>query len=75
VNSPSERFPAKWAPVRVKKTRQNKEIEPSVPISIGTEGSMAMTGISGAARANAIAATRMTQAQIKKRRYLSAAFC
>jgi hypothetical protein len=24
-----ERFPAKWIPVRVKKTRQNKEIEPS----------------------------------------------
>ena len=23
-----ERFPAKWMPVRVKKTRQNKEVEP-----------------------------------------------
>src|SRR4051812_50186246 len=25
---PSQRFPAKWAPVRVKKTRQNKNLEP-----------------------------------------------
>jgi hypothetical protein len=25
---PAERFRAKWVPVRVKKTRQNKKIEP-----------------------------------------------
>src|SRR6266702_1552784 len=31
-----ERFPAKWIPVRVKKTRQNKKIEPRSD-SIGTE--------------------------------------
>jgi hypothetical protein len=31
-----ERFPAKWAPVRVKKTRQNKKLEPRSD-SIGTE--------------------------------------
>ncbi|HTE95488.1 MAG TPA: hypothetical protein VK678_18550, partial [Bradyrhizobium sp.] len=31
-----ERFPAKWIPVRAKKTRQNKEIEPRSD-SIGTE--------------------------------------
>src|SRR5882672_4872691 len=31
-----ERFPAKWMPVRVKKTRQNKKIEPRSD-SIGTE--------------------------------------
>jgi hypothetical protein len=31
-----ERFPAKWVPVRVKKTRQNKAIEPRSD-SIGTE--------------------------------------
>src|SRR5882762_5640919 len=31
-----ERFPAKWTPVRVKKTRQNKKLEPRSD-SIGTE--------------------------------------
>src|SRR6185312_9200565 len=31
-----ERFPAKWKPVRVKKTRQNKRLEPRSD-SIGTE--------------------------------------
>ena len=31
-----ERFPAKWTPVRVKKTRQNKNLEPRSD-SIGTE--------------------------------------
>jgi hypothetical protein len=31
-----ERFPAKWIPVRVKKTRQNKNLEPRSD-SIGTE--------------------------------------
>src|SRR6185295_2624610 len=31
-----ERFPAKWKPVRVKKTRQNKNLEPRSD-SIGTE--------------------------------------
>lgn len=31
-----ERFPAKWEPVRVKKTHQNKNLE-AVPIQIGTE--------------------------------------
>ena len=33
---PLERFQAKWIPVRVKKTRQNKKIEPRSD-SIGTE--------------------------------------
>jgi hypothetical protein len=33
---PLERFPAKWKPVRVKKTRQNKNLEPRSD-SIGTE--------------------------------------
>src|SRR5437764_12972084 len=33
---PPERFRAKWIPVRVKKTRQNKKIEPRSD-SIGTE--------------------------------------
>src|ERR1700755_372687 len=28
LNSQSERFQAKWVPVRVKKTRQNKKLEP-----------------------------------------------
>jgi hypothetical protein len=31
-----ERFPAKWRPVRVKKTRQNKNLEPRSD-AIGTE--------------------------------------
>jgi hypothetical protein len=31
-----ERFPAKWVPVRVKKTRQNKNLEPRSD-SIGTD--------------------------------------
>jgi retron-type reverse transcriptase len=31
-----KRFPAKWTPVRVKKTRQNKKLEPRSD-SIGTE--------------------------------------
>ena len=31
-----ERFPAKWEPVRVKKTRQNKNLEPRSDL-IGTE--------------------------------------
>jgi hypothetical protein len=31
-----KRFPAKWKPVRVKKTRQNKNLEPRSD-SIGTE--------------------------------------
>ncbi len=33
---PLERFPAKWIPVRVKKTRQNENPEPRSD-SIGTE--------------------------------------
>src|SRR4051812_848256 len=35
-----ERFQAKWLPVRVKKTRQNKKIEPRSD-SIGTEKALA----------------------------------
>src|SRR5258708_11570461 len=35
-----ERFPAKWTPVRVKKTRQNKELEPRSDL-IGTEKALA----------------------------------
>src|SRR5882757_998754 len=35
-----ERFPAKWTPVRAKKTRQNKELEPRSD-SIGTEKALA----------------------------------
>src|SRR5260370_36970301 len=35
-----ERFPAKWTPVRVKKTRQNKKLEPRSD-SIGTEKALA----------------------------------
>jgi hypothetical protein len=32
-----ERFQAKWIPVRVKKTRQNKDLEPD-PVSINRIG-------------------------------------
>ena len=35
-----ERFPAKWRPVRVKKTRQIKNLEPRSD-SIGTEKALA----------------------------------
>ena len=35
-----ERFPAKWTPVRVKKTRQNKKLEARSD-SIGTEKALA----------------------------------
>src|SRR3954462_9261895 len=38
-----ERFQAKWLPVRVKKTRQNKKIEPRSD-SIGTEKALAPPG-------------------------------
>src|SRR5882724_13688626 len=38
---PLERFQAKWIPVRVKKTRQNKRIEPRSD-SIGTEKALAL---------------------------------
>jgi hypothetical protein len=34
-----ERFPAKWIPVRVKKTRQNKEIEPPFRFNRNGKGS------------------------------------
>jgi hypothetical protein len=37
----SERFPAKWMPVRVKKTRQNKEIEPPFRFNRNGKGSSA----------------------------------
>src|SRR5438034_5002793 len=37
-----ERFQAKWIPVRVKKTRQNKKIEPRSD-SIGTEKALVTT--------------------------------
>src|SRR3977135_1391869 len=36
-----ERFPAKWTPVRVKKTRQNKKLEPCSD-SIGTEKALVL---------------------------------
>jgi hypothetical protein len=36
-----ERFPAKWRPVRVKKTRQIKNLEPRSD-SIGTEKALAL---------------------------------
>jgi hypothetical protein len=36
-----ERFPAKWMPVRVKKTRQNKEIEPPFRFNRNGKGSSA----------------------------------
>ena len=38
--APLERFRAKWKPVRVKKTRQNKNLEPRSD-SIGTEKALA----------------------------------
>src|SRR5439155_11938199 len=38
-----ERFQAKWVPVRVKKTRPNKKIEPRSD-SIGTEKALAQAG-------------------------------
>src|SRR5438128_11855139 len=38
---PLERFQAKWIPVRVKKTRQNKKIEPRSD-SIGTEKALVL---------------------------------
>jgi hypothetical protein len=37
-----ERFPAKWIPVRVKKTRQNKSLEPRSD-SIGTEKALSLS--------------------------------
>ncbi len=39
-----ERFPAKWIPVRVEKTRQNKKIEPRSD-SIGTEKALAQPSV------------------------------
>ena len=41
VTSPLERFPAKWTSVRVKKTRQNKKLEPCSD-SIGTEKALVL---------------------------------
>jgi hypothetical protein len=35
----SERFPAKWGPVRVKKTRQNKELEHPLRFNRNGKGS------------------------------------
>ena len=43
-----ERFQAKWAPVRVKKTRQNKRLEPRYD-SIGTGLQVAAGNLPGAA--------------------------
>jgi hypothetical protein len=40
LSSTLERFQAKWTPVRVKKTRQNKKIEPRSD-TIGTERAIA----------------------------------
>jgi len=34
-----QRFPAKWVPIRVKKTRQNKEIEPPFRFNRNGKGS------------------------------------
>jgi len=39
-----ERLPAKWKPVRVKKTRQNKNLE-SRSDSIGTEKALVAVGV------------------------------
>jgi len=47
-----ERFRAKWTPVRVKKTRQNKKLEPRSD-SIGTAKALATGHNSSAARSNA----------------------
>src|SRR5689334_3680669 len=43
IGPAQKRFQAKWAPVRVKKTRQNKKLEPRSD-SIGTEKALAPTG-------------------------------
>jgi MFS family permease len=40
-----ERFPAKWIPVRVKKTRQNKRPELRSDSSIGTEKALASSAL------------------------------
>ena len=45
-----ERFPAKWTPVRVKKTRQNRNLEPRSD-SIGTEKALAGRGGASVIRA------------------------
>jgi hypothetical protein len=45
-----ERFPAKWKPVRVKKTRQIKNLEPRSDF-IGTEKALARPGLSRAGTA------------------------
>jgi hypothetical protein len=42
MNGSQERFPAKWTPVRVKKTRQIKNLEPRSD-SIGTEKALEAT--------------------------------
>jgi hypothetical protein len=44
-----ERFPAKWIPVREKKTRQNKEIEPPFRFNRNGNGSSRDVGHAGLA--------------------------
>jgi hypothetical protein len=44
--APIERFQAKWIPVRMKKTRQNKKLEPGSD-SIRTETTLAAARSSG----------------------------
>ena len=41
--APLERFRAKWAPVRVKKTRQNKNLEPPFRFNRNGKGSRVST--------------------------------
>jgi len=61
-----ERFPAKWMPVRVKKTRQNKEIEPPFRFNRNGKGSRTCSGSPPAAvdQRHHIVDDRMTHAML-----------
>jgi hypothetical protein len=55
TNRALERFPAKWIPVRVKKTRQNKRLELRSD-SIGTEKALGDTLVEKEAKKSTSAA-------------------
>jgi hypothetical protein len=64
-----ERFPAKWAPVRVKKTRQDKKLEPRSD-TIGTEKALrvllaSLIGLAGLAADRAEAGFRSPESLVR----------
>ena len=58
---PLERFPAKWMPVRVKKTLKNKELEPRSD-SIGSEEALVRAGVGKVRKETATIARTVTTA-------------